>query len=193
MIRINLLPVRAAKKKESVRFQLTVAALITLFVISVVVALYFTIRGETAGLSAEIAAGEKEIEDLKLKIGELSRIKEQKKIVEEKLKIVKSLEIARTGPTNMFIRLGAAIPEKAWLTSVKDDGYSVVLKGYAETDEAVADFMRGLERFKELGRVELEVAQRMIETETKADVVSFSILLERPRETKGKDAQEKKN
>jgi hypothetical protein len=34
MIRINLLPVRAAKKRESVRFQLTVAGLITFFVIA---------------------------------------------------------------------------------------------------------------------------------------------------------------
>ena len=54
MIRINLLPVRAAKKKESVRFQLTIAGLCTVFVIAVSVLVYISATSEASQLSTDI-------------------------------------------------------------------------------------------------------------------------------------------
>ncbi|MDO8427361.1 MAG: PilN domain-containing protein, partial [Deltaproteobacteria bacterium] len=83
---------------------------------------------------------------------------------------------------NLFKRISGAIPEKAWLQSIKDDGTLVVLKGYAADDEIVADFMRGLQRNKELGSIELEIAQRAVEKETAVELVSFTIRLEKERE-----------
>lgn len=182
MIRINLLPVRAAKKKESVRFQVTVAGLITFFVFALSMVAYFAVRGEANSLSDQISRGNQEIEELKKKIGELSKIKEQKRVVEEKLKIITDLEAARTGPVNLFKRISGAIPEKAWLQSIKDDGSLVTLKGFAADDEIVADFMRGLQKNRELGSVELEIAQRMVEKETGVELVSFTIRLEKEKE-----------
>jgi len=179
MIRINLLPVRAAKKKESLRFQLTVAGLVSFLVIVLALGAYFTVRNEAGGLKDQLAQGEQEISELKKKIGELSKIKEQKRIVEEKLKVITSLEAARTGPVELFRKIGEAIPERAWLASMKDEGATVVVKGYASDDEVVADFMRGLQKFKDLGVVELEVAQRLIEKETGSDLVGFTIRLEK--------------
>jgi type IV pilus assembly protein PilN len=84
MIRINLLPVRAAKKRESVRFQLTVAGLITFFVIALGMVFYLISSSEANALKEDIANGEAELSVLKQKIGELSKIKEQKRIVAEK-------------------------------------------------------------------------------------------------------------
>ncbi|MCR4286824.1 MAG: PilN domain-containing protein [Deltaproteobacteria bacterium] len=179
MIRINLLPVRAAKKKESIRFQLTVAGLITFCVLAISVAVYFVVRGEATAFREDIAKGEVELEDLKKKIGELSKIKEQKRIVEEKLKVITNLEAARTGPAKLFTMISGSIPEKAWLSSLKDEGAAVVLKGFASNEEVVADFMRGLQKHKDLGLVELDVAQRTVEGETSADVISFTIRLEK--------------
>jgi len=179
MIRINLLPVRAAKKKESQRFQLTVSGLVTFLVVAVLVVVYLTAASEANSVRAELDKGEAELAALKAKIGELSRIKEQKRIVEEKLAVIKSLEAGRTGPTELFRKISMAIPEKAWLESFSDQGHIVILRGYAATDDVVADFMRGLERFRELGKIELDVAQRVTEKESGADVVSFIIRLEK--------------
>jgi type IV pilus assembly protein PilN len=181
MIRINLLPVRAARKKESVRFQLTVAGLITFFVFALSLAGYFTLRGEASSLSEDITRGNQELEELKKKIGELSKIKEQKRVVEEKLHVIDSLKAAKTGPVKLFKNLSDAVPEHAWLQSMKEDGHIVVLQGYAADDETVAEFMRRLQKIADLGAVELEVAQRATEKETNADLVSFTIRLEKPR------------
>ncbi|MBI5344484.1 MAG: PilN domain-containing protein [Deltaproteobacteria bacterium] len=182
MIRINLLPVRAAKKKETVKVQLTLAGIITCVVFVVSIAVYLTVRSEASSLQDNISRGQNEITELKKKIGELSRIKEQKKIVEEKLAIITNLEAARTGPTKLFKMIGASIPERAWLSSVKEESGAIVIKGHAVSDEVVADLMRGLQRYKELGRVELEVAERRVERETNAELVGFSIRLEKEKE-----------
>ena len=181
MIRINLLPVRAAKKKESIRFQLTVAGLITLAVFVITMAVYVRESSEASTLKDEITKGNQEIEELKKKIGELSRIKEQKKIVEEKLNVIKKLETGRTGPVDFFDMLGDSIPEKLWLLSFNDTGAVVTLKGYAVDEETVAGFMRGLQRHSELGRVELESIQKAKDKDSGMEVMEYEIKLEKGR------------
>ncbi len=177
MIRINLLPVRAAKKKEFIRFQLTIAGLVTIFVISLSLAYFFIVRSEAGMLKDNIVSGQDELVQLKRKVGELSRIKQQKKVVEEKLRVINSLEAARTGPTTLFRIVSNAIPQKAWLSAFKDQGRVVTLNGYAYNDEVVAEYMRRLQRELKVGAVELDVVQRIKEKETGADVVKFVINL----------------
>ncbi|MFQ5442870.1 MAG: PilN domain-containing protein [Thermodesulfobacteriota bacterium] len=179
MIRINLLPVRAARKKESVRFQLTVAGLITLFVFSVSMAFYFTTRSEANMLKDDISRSQAELRQLRKKIGELSRIKAQKKLVEEKLKVITSLEAARTGPTKLFKAISDSIPRNAWLKTLKDNGPIITLTGFATKDEVVAEFMRRLERKNSVRLVDLEIAQRQVESETGEDVVNFIIKVQK--------------
>jgi type IV pilus assembly protein PilN len=180
MIRINLLPVRAAKKRESVRFQLTVAGLITFFVIALGAVLYFISNSEANALREDIARGEAELSELKKKIGELSKIKEQKRIVESKLQVVKKLEAARKGPVDLFTRISEAIPKKVWLNSLVDSGRVITLKGFAATEDDVSMFLRGLEKHKELGRPELVVAQRRKKAKIAGrELVEFTIRLEK--------------
>jgi type IV pilus assembly protein PilN len=178
MIRINLLPVRAAKKKESIRFQLTVSGLVTFLVIAVSMAAYLVVSSEAGNLKDQIVSGQQELEQLKKKIGELSKIKEQKRVVEEKLRIITELEANKTGPVKLFSRVSSAIPEKAWIKSLREEGLIISIEGFAADDEIVADAMRGLERAG-MGVVELEVAQRVLEKETGVEVVSFIIKVER--------------
>ncbi|HEY4706935.1 MAG TPA: PilN domain-containing protein [Thermodesulfobacteriota bacterium] len=197
MIRINLLPVRAAKKKESIRFQLTVAGLATFFVFAVSAAGYLIVRSEASSLTGQITAGNQELTDLKKKIGELSKIKEQKKIVEEKLRIINQLEADRTGPAKLFKGIADAIPARAWLKSMKDEDFQITLEGYASDDEVVAEFMRGLEKAAIGMAVELEVAQRLVEKESAIEVVNFIVRIEKQRpvrqeETPSKQQQKKK-
>ncbi|MBI5902434.1 MAG: PilN domain-containing protein [Deltaproteobacteria bacterium] len=196
MIRINLLPVRAAKKKESVRLQFTIAGLVVFLCVSVTFIVYLTLRGEASALSTSISNGEQELGQLKLKIGELSKIKEQKKIVESKLDIINELEKARTGPANFFKMLSDSVPERAWVASIKDDGRGIALKGYASTDEDVAECMRSLAKYTAVFEaVDLEVAQRVVESETKTDVVAFTLRLEKvkPPEEKKTDKDKDKD
>ncbi len=171
MIRINLLPVRAAKKKETIRFQLTIAGLFTFFVIAATVLFYISYRKDVAVLKTDIEAGKAELTALKSKIGVLSKLKGQKRVLEDKLKIVNKLEEARKGPVELFERLSNSMPEKAWLTSLIEKGDTLTLTGVAAYDDIIADFMRNLkeEKFK---NIELIVAKR---AKGKANLVDFTL------------------
>lgn len=159
MIRINLLPVRAAKKKESARVQLTIAGIAGFAVIALVVITFISYSSKVNSLKREIASGNQELTALKSKIGELSKIKEQKKVLEDKLRVVEKLEVNRTGPVRLLTSLSKAIPDQAWIYSLKESGSNVSIEGLAAYDSVYADFMRNLDKM-EYKNVELVVASR---------------------------------
>ncbi len=179
MIRINLLPVRAAKKRESIRFQLTVAGLTTFFVIALGGVLYLISSNELSAIKDDISKGDAELAELTVKIGELAKIKEQKKVLQSKLRVVEQLEAARTGPVELFTKISDLIPDKAWLSSLVDKGPVITLKGFAATEDDVSFFLRGLERHRELGRAELVVVQRPKQKIGGRELLEFTIRLEK--------------
>ncbi len=179
MIRINLLPVRAARKKESIRQQLSIAGLSILMLFIVLGGFYWNVTTTVSQIRGNIDSARSELGELKKKIGKLSKIKEQKAKVEEKLNIVRDLEAGKKGPLSMLNSISEAIPDLAWVESLKGSGNSIVLSGFAATEGVVADFMRGLERFPELGSVELEIVQKS--KKKNYDVVSFTIRLKKER------------
>ncbi len=159
MIRINLLPVRAAKKKESLRFQVTVGALIIFLVLSISIVVTLKLSSDISMMKEDLAASQMELVQLKRKVGKLSKIKEQKRIVQSKLDVVSRLEGARKGPTLLFAKISSAIPERAWLSTMRDQGRIITLVGVAAAEEDVAAFMRALQAFKDFTRVDLVVAK----------------------------------
>ncbi len=175
MIKINLLPVRASKKKEAIRQQLSIAGLLILALFVIFGGIYWNKSNKISRARADISKNEEELKKLKIKVGELSKIKRQKEVVLEKLKIVKKLETDRRGPVKMLQNISDAIPEKAWIESLKEEASIITLSGFASTEDVVADFMRGLEKYSELGRVELVIVQKTKKEDV--DLISFTIKL----------------
>lgn len=190
MIRINLLPVRAAKKKESQRFQLTVAGLITVLVLILSIGVYLMVSSEASTLATQVSDANKELEDLAKRIGVLSKIEDEKAVVKGKLDTIIKLEENKSNSIMLIKTISTSMPKSAWLSLVKDGGTSITIKGYAADEKNVADFMRNLqEHSKELGMIELIEATRSVEKETNAEVMNFEINITRPEvvtETKGK-------
>jgi len=180
MIRINLLPVRAAKKKETQRFQLTVAGLVTFLVLIISIGFYLVERNAAGVLVDQIASEKKELDGLALKIGELSKIEDEKSVVKEKLDTVKTLEENKTSSIRLFQVVSGAMTDKMWISSITDIGASITLKGYAGDEANVAEFVRKLSAHtQELGTPELIVATRGAEKETNVEVFNFEISIAR--------------
>lgn len=157
MIRINLLPFRAARKKENIRRQVTVFALCIVFLVLVMI--YYTIqlnstlskaKQEEARIQAELKTYEETIK----KIGELEKkIKE----IRAKLDVIKELENNKTGPVYLLDEIATAVPkEKLWLTSLKESGGSLELRGTAMDNETVALFMTNLAKSAHISNVDLQ-------------------------------------
>ncbi|MBI3753026.1 MAG: PilN domain-containing protein [Deltaproteobacteria bacterium] len=176
MIRINLLPIRAAKKKESIRQQLSIAGLSIVLLLIILGVLYFSVTKKIGELKGSIAAEEKTIAQLDKEIGELKNIEAEKKVVLDKLNIVKQLEVNKRRHLKMFVDIAGSIPEKLWIDSLKESGKTIAITGFAAADDIVADFMRRLEKGLPGWKVELEVVSQ-VEKE-KIKLAGFTIRLE---------------
>jgi type IV pilus assembly protein PilN len=176
MIRINLLPVRLAKKKESIRQQFSIAGLSLVLLLVILGILYFSVTTKIAALKDSIAAEQKTITQLDKEIGELKNIEAEKKMVLDKLNIVKQLEVNKRRHLKMIYEIVGATPEKLWVDSLKDSGHTVIITGFAGGDDIVADFMRRLEKSFSSGKVELEVVSQV--EKDKAKLAGFTIRLE---------------
>lgn len=181
MIKINLLPVRAAKKKETIRQQASVAGLSVVALLLVLGFLYFSVTKKVAELNASMAGEGKEITRLDKEIGELKNVESEKKIILDKLNIVKQLEVNKRQHLKLFADIAGSIPEKLWIDSLKEAGQNITITGFAAGDEVVAEFMRRLEKTLAPWKVELEVVNQ-VEKE-KQKLAGFTIKLERPKET----------
>ncbi len=94
----------------------------------------------------EIERIDKEISAYKERADRVTQIKKQFKILEDKLKIVESLQSRREEQLLLLEELQLRIVSgKMWLESVQADEKSVTLAGIAFDNPTIADFMKQLE------------------------------------------------
>ena len=145
MIRINLLPVRAVKKREMGRQVLVLGAGVMALAV-VLNAVWYLDRNSTSNRNQEkIAATKSRIAELEKVIGEVNDINKRKREVEEKLKVLDELRRGRSGPVRMLDALSTATPKKVWLKDFDEKANQVKLEGTAVSHDDVAEFMRALQ------------------------------------------------
>ncbi len=144
MIQINLLPVKAAKKREFGRQQLVLFALLLVLAGIGNYFVYNRFESELRSLDKQIATTRTEIAQLEKTIGEVKSIKEDKKALEDKLKILDALKKGRTGPVKVLDELATVIPQKVWLVDFNEQGGSVMMTGSAVTYDDFATFSKKL-------------------------------------------------
>ena len=160
MIRINLLPVRAAQKRERLRSQASVLFLCLLLVSAGCGALYVQQMLANDGLTEEIAAIDKQNRDLKKQLGEVADFDKKNAELGKKLDILNSLQAGKTGPVRLLDELITALPQKVWLTEFADAGGQIKLVGFGDNENTVAKFMSNLEKSPNYKNVELSVTEQ---------------------------------
>jgi type IV pilus assembly protein PilN len=176
MIRINLLPFRAARKKENIKRQLTIFGLSVVFAL-VVMAYYFM------KLSTTLSDRKKEEAQIKIELAGYKKTIErinnlEKKIAEirKKLDVIKDLEKKKTGPVLLLDQIAMAVPkEKLWLTSLVEKKGKLTLNGTAMDNETVAVFMTNLENSELITAVDLKSTRLRSLPKYKLSVSDFSL------------------
>jgi type IV pilus assembly protein PilN len=160
MIKINLLPVRAAKKKETAKQQITILVASVVAVLAIALTAYSITMAKTGAVKKEIDSSEQEIQRLKTKIGEIDNIKKLQAEVKKKLDVLNQLRKEKSGPANRLARLSEATPDKLWLTKYAENGASVSISGVAFNEDLIAEFIRNLQASGEFTSVELVVSEQ---------------------------------
>lgn len=160
MIRINLLPLRASKKKETVRQQVSILALSAAGVLVIGASLYALTLSRISTAKQEIESSENELKLLKTRIGAIDNLKKLQAEVKKKLDVLNQLRKEKMGPASRLATLSDAIPDKLWLTRYSENGPSVSVSGMAFNEDLIAQFMRNLQASGAFTNVELQVSEQ---------------------------------
>ena len=160
MARINLLPWRAERRKLREReffIQLGAAAAVALGLV-VVWAMWMGMRidnqnDRNAYLQGQIAQLKAENEQIKNLDKVRDRLLARKKIIED-------LQANRSQMVHLFDELVKRTPDSIRLTSMAQKGDLLTLDGVAQSNAAVADYMRNLEASPWLGAADLKKTEK---------------------------------
>ena len=149
MIKVNLLPFRAERKKENIRQQ------VSIFVLSIIFVL-FSMYYYNVSLNNKISAYNVKIENINNEIAKYNKIVEEVKDIENRLDIlnkktnvIKNLELNRKEPVRLLdMMTSMVIPKRMWFTRLEAKEEVVTIKGFSLDNKTVADFMTRLEDSK---------------------------------------------
>lgn len=161
MIRINLLPVRAEKRKENVRKHGILLVCYVAFVVAVIFGIQMsqisaanakreTIERQNADIVA-LDKTIKEVQNYKVKLAELT----------DKLNVVVGLEQRQRGPARYLGELANVIPEKVWIERLTENGGFIQIDGWTIDQQTLAQFMMNIEASKVFQKVTLKVTKRL--------------------------------
>ena len=151
MIRINLLPFRAARKKENIRRQVSVFFLCLLLVMVVLVWVHFYLGNKQTRLTTSVSDTKKELALYKKKNDEINEIRKKLKDLEMRQNVIEDLEKQRFEPVHIMEELtDKIVPERMWLTRLNIGGNQMDIDGIALDNKTVADFIDNLERISKL-------------------------------------------
>lgn len=167
MIRINLLPVKAAQKKEMLKGQLMVVVLVLIVTAGLCGAAYTYVVGEVEARQARIDQKRAEISQLMKKIGEVNQFKKRQEVLQSKLDVLEKLKAARIGPLYVLDALYNALPDKLWLTNFQEGSGRASIGGIGVNEETVALFMKNLEASDFFEGVELKVTKQIVQDKIK--------------------------
>ena len=157
MIKINLLPFRAARKRENVRHQVSVYLLCMLFLFCLMGYLHMFLGSQLARLNATEESLQKELKTYETITREIAKLKKDTKDLNVKLIVIENLEKQRVGPVLLLAEIARAVPlDRLWLNSVLETGGRLTLQGTAMDNHTVALFMTQLEKASYIHSVDLD-------------------------------------
>ena len=121
------------------------------YVLSVAVAvlvwlmLYFAASSNIQEYTTQAESLEQELAKLKEITKEVRALEQKKKELADKTAVIATLKRNQLGPVRILDDLNTALPERAWLTEVRETGGLMRISGYALDNQTVAAFMKALE------------------------------------------------
>jgi type IV pilus assembly protein PilN len=161
MIKINLLPYREQEKKENLTRQISIIAGSFIIVILLLIFVQFNLTSSINGLELQVKESEAILVTLNKKIGDLDKFKKDKKELELKLGVIKTLEENRLAPVKTLDDLAMLVPQKSiWLTKLTQNNDKLTIEGVGRDNIAVADFMKTIENFAPIKSVDLVTSKK---------------------------------
>ena len=144
MIRVNLLPWRAERRKAQRKHLAILAAGVSAVAVGLVILVHLGIastiaiqEGRNQYLKSENARLDKEIQEIKKLREEIAALLTRKQVIER-------LQADRSQVVNLLDQLVRQTPDGVYLKSLKQNGVKVNVTGYAHSNARISTLMRNV-------------------------------------------------
>jgi len=205
MIKINLLPVKAAKRREQGQKQLLAGVIIFSATLVSIIIFHGTQVAHLNELREHNTQVSRDIAKLKAEIGDYDLIKAQRDELIRQRDAIKRLEANRSGPTYMMRELSDILTpgkgptfnkeqyeeaikrnpnvafnpnwdtRRAWLLSYNETSHNVKIHGGAKSDEDVAEFLKRLKVSAFFSDVNWQQTKPEVDTKLNVSYVTFDL------------------
>jgi type IV pilus assembly protein PilN len=156
MIRINLLPYRAARKKENIRYQVNVFIGSVVFLFLLIFWYNSLLNGNIADLNSEISTTREQVTKYQAINKEIAEIKSTLALIEKKIEVITALERDRKAPVQNLDGIYQLLVEKRmWYSQIEEKGDNIKISGVAIDNQTVADYMTRIEKSERFQNVRL--------------------------------------
>jgi len=145
MARINLLPWREAERKRRQRelVAMTIAGLVATLMLAV--GLHIQLEHLISSQESRNGFLREEIKKVDVQIKEIQDLEKTKANLLSRMDVIQQLQRSRPEIVHLFDELVGTIPGGVFLTSVQQNGVTVVVEGHAQSNARVSAFMRNIE------------------------------------------------
>lgn len=152
MIRINLLggerdkPRGKASAFLQVGQKLTVACSLMLLAAALgIVWWYWSLQTESERLDADIASATEETTRLQSVLQQVTLYEQRRATIEQRVALIEQLRKGQSGPVHMLDEISRSLPDRLWLTELRQKEADLAIDGRAVSLSAVSDFVGNLE------------------------------------------------
>jgi len=164
MIRINLLPYRAAQKKENIRRQISIFVLAVIMVVGTLVYYNINLNNDIDALNTQIKNTKSMLARLEKQAKKVDEIKKAFNTLKQKTDVIKNLETNRKIVVQLLDNMTTLVAEEVsasqsetsadsdskpvkrlWFTNFQENSDKIILQGIALDNKTIADFMSRLE------------------------------------------------
>lgn len=182
MIRINLLPHREEKRQAQKRQMGIIAGGVAILGILSVLLGYTIIAGIIEYQKGNNEYLKSEIGKLDKEIAEIKALKDKTKSLLDRKKVVEDLQTDRSSSVHLLDQLVRQLPEGIYLKAIKQDGKSVTIQGYAQSNARVSTLMRNLEESPWLESPNLIEVKAVTVNNLRANEFTLTVKLSAPQQ-----------
>jgi type IV pilus assembly protein PilN len=151
MIKINLLPVKEAKRKTTIQNQLIVAAIVLILVLVGIAYMIYMRKSEISDLQNRQTAKQQRLTELTQVQKKVEQFKKDNDNLAQKIGVISGLEDGRDWYLQIVDQLTEAIPPEVWIDSLRTassqgNSQQWELSGGALEKDQISNFMSNLEK-----------------------------------------------
>lgn len=196
MIRINLLPYRAARKKENILRQFNIFVLAFIIVFALLIFLNIWLANKIDTLNSKIKNTKTLLAQTETQAKQVDQIKKALETLEQKTNVIKNIEMNRRDSVLLLENMTEMVAEntslstsdappdssnkpvkRLWFNNLLKSGGKIHIRGIALDNKTIADFMSRLEESKHYKNVTLNTIKQ--QKVNNLNLKSFEIICEK--------------